>query len=149
MVIQGLALHVLQGMLAIGACTTEITPEEVLAVGGLAGIAGQAVAAVAVGHHHVVAHGQVLHQRAYGLDDARAFVPQHCGQRHGVILVAHDHVGVAHAGGNDTHQHLVTLWRSNACLLQHEGGTFATGYGSLDGAQEGVVIVIVLRGYRG
>ncbi|MNJ54666.1 hypothetical protein D3C77_501180 [compost metagenome] len=49
------AVFILQGMASIRPRAAEVAPEKILAVGGLARVASQAMATVAVGHDHVVA----------------------------------------------------------------------------------------------
>ena len=66
------------------------------------------------------------------LDDARALVAEHRGQRHRVPLVAHDQVGVADPGGGDPHQHLVGPHRPELDLLEGEGGALVRRHGRRD-----------------
>ena len=81
---------------------------------------------MAEGEHDMVADRQVAHVFAHRLHDARTFMPCDERQRHGIALVAHDHVGVAHAGADDPHQHLVRLRRAERHGLHRERrGLFA------------------------
>ena len=80
----------------------------VAAVGGLAAVAGVAHAAAAErGEHDVVAHLHLAHGVADLLHHASALVAEHDrrGERDGAV--EHRDVGVAQAGVDDAHHHLV------------------------------------------
>ena len=98
------------------------------------------MSAMAVAEHHVIAWHQRPDPRADGFDDARAFVPQHGGQRHRIVLVADDQVGMAHARRDDTYQHLVVHRRAQAGRFQQEWRPLGTGDGSDDFAIRGMFI---------
>ena len=59
--------------------------------------------------HDVVARAQHAGLGAGAFDDAHAFVAQDGGQGVGQVLVERDEVGVAHAGGDEAHEHFVGL----------------------------------------
>jgi hypothetical protein len=85
----------------------EVQRIEVRAIGEVAAQAGDAVAAPHVGQDDMVARLQLLDGSADLFDHACPFVSEHDRHGHGVQLVASHHVGVAHAGCHDPHQHLV------------------------------------------
>ena len=60
------------------------------------------------------------------LDDAGALVAKHDRLRHRIDLIAYDHVGMAHAGRDDAHQHFVVarLLASRRCS-RHERAALA------------------------
>ncbi len=55
--------------------------------------------------HDMIARADVCHPAANDLDDAGAFMPQDDGTGAGILHVTE--IGVAHAAGDDAHQHLV------------------------------------------
>ena len=71
--------------------------------------------------------------RADLLDNAGAFVPEHDRLRHRIHLVAHDHVGVTHAGRDNAHQHFVVARLAHAQLFDGEGTALVAHHGGSDG----------------
>ncbi len=55
----------------------------------------------------IVGNRQSVDSRSDGLDDAGALVTQDHRLRHRVPLIANDGIGVADAGGDDSHSHLI------------------------------------------
>ncbi|MNF83561.1 hypothetical protein D3C84_658860 [compost metagenome] len=133
MIVQPLSAFIAQGTFALGIGTAEVAPEELLAVRGMTAAAGQAMAAVAIAEHYMVADLQPFDLRADGLDHTGAFMAQHCRQWHRIVLVTHDHVGMAHACGDDAYQYFVRARCTDTCGFQGERGSFATGDGCGDG----------------
>ena len=70
------------------------------------------------------------------LDDAGALVAEHVGEHLGRQEAAHGDVGVAQAGGDDAHQHLVGARPVEVDLGEGEGlaGGLDEGDGGLHGA---------------
>ncbi len=60
---------------------------------------------------------------------------EHRRQRHGIVLVAHDQVGMAQAGGDYAHQHFIVLRPTDARLLDRERLFFFAHHGHGDIAQ--------------
>lgn len=116
-----MALCIGDGGMAVAIITTEIQREEIAAVRTVATTTGIAVAALAVGQHDMVAGLQLAHVGADRLDDARTLMAQHRRQRHRIVLVTHDQVGMAQAGRYDLHQHFVVLRAAQARLLDDKG----------------------------
>ena len=90
------------------------------------GLPGQVVAARAARGHeaerNVIAGNDVRDPLADGFDDACAFVPEHHRPAAGAeIAVGVAHVGVAHAGGDDLHEHLTRLRRVELDLFDDDG----------------------------
>lgn len=106
MIVQRFAGCVAEGRLSVGIGTAEVQREELPAIRAVTAGARRAMAARAVGEHDVIAGGERLHVRADGFDHAGAFMTEHGRQRHRIVLVAHDQVGVAQACRDDAHQHL-------------------------------------------
>src|ERR1700733_2475913 len=113
-----------------------VTPEAAAAVGpSAAEIVGVEVFAIvrpplnalpagAAGHEaqdYMVARPHLDDPRADLLDNAGALVSEHDRLRHRIHLVAHDHIGVAHAGRDNAHQHFVVARLAHAQLFNDEG----------------------------
>ena len=81
----------------------------------------------------MVARHDLGHGIADGLDDPGAFMPQHHRQGRGEVLVTHHHVGMADAGGDHTHEHLVGTRPLDLAVLQHERRSGLSGDGGGDG----------------
>lgn len=62
---------------------------------------------MAEGEHDVVSGLQRSHTVADRFYDTGAFMAQHKRQRHGISLIPHDYVCMAHARPNDSYDHLV------------------------------------------
>lgn len=129
-------IMVAHGMAALLIGTAEIASEKFDTISRPARYTLLADAAMPVAEHHMVARLQSPHFRAHGLHNAGAFVPQHGRQGHGVILVAHNQIGVAHAGGHDFHQHFIPLRPADFEGCQHKICAFARGDGGVDFALE-------------
>ncbi len=71
------------------------------------------------GQGHVVAGGHMGHARSHGLDQARALVAQHHGDREGDGAVHHRKVAVAQPGRRDRHQHLTGLRLPHRQVVHH------------------------------
>lgn len=140
MVVQRLTLRIGDRGMAVAIVATKVQRKEVLAVGTVAAPAGIAVTAGAIGQHHMVAHLEVAHVRAHRLNDASPLMAEHCRQRHRVVLVAHDQVGMAQARRHHLHQYLVVLRATQPGLLDDEGLFFAADHGGGDLVSCGLVV---------
>jgi hypothetical protein len=112
---------ILETAAAVGAPAAEIMGVEVFTI---VRPSLNALPAGAAGHEaqdHVVARPHLDDARADLLDNASALVSEHDRLRHRIHLVAHDHVGVAHAGGDDTHKHFVVARLAHAQFFDGEG----------------------------
>src|ERR1700693_1059369 len=127
---------VVQAVAAVRTAAAEIVRVEVQAIARPALLAEAAVAAGHERQHHVVAWPDFDDAGTDSFDDAGSFMAEHDRLRHRIALVAHHHVGVAHARRDDTHQHFVRTRLAEleffdgerAALLAHDRG--ADGVGS-------------------
>ncbi|MNI44519.1 hypothetical protein D3C73_988990 [compost metagenome] len=131
-IVQRLALCIGDGGMAVAIISTEVQREEIAAVRAMSTTTGIAVAALAVGQHHVVAGLQFTHVGADRLDDPRALMAQHRRQRHRIVLVTHDQVGMAQAGRHDLHQYLIVLRATQTRLLDDKRLFLAAYHGGGD-----------------
>jgi hypothetical protein len=69
------------------------------------------------------------------LDNAGSFVAEHDRLRHRVDLVADNHIGVAHAGRDDAHQHFVVTRLPEPKFLDDEWAAFFAYDGSAHGVR--------------
>ncbi|MNG21059.1 hypothetical protein D3C81_1710740 [compost metagenome] len=67
------------------------------------------MATTAIGQHYMVTNLKISNQWSDGFNDAGPLVTQYSGQRYWIILVANNHVGVTHSGGDDFDQYLVSF----------------------------------------
>ena len=125
------AIVVTEAACSVRAPAAEIVRVEVLAIGWPALLAKAAAAAGHESQHDMIARPHLDDIGADFFDDACAFVAEYDRLRHRVDLIAHNHVGMAHAGGNDTHQNFIGarllqlqfLERKGSALLAHYRGS--------------------------
>jgi len=65
------------------------------------------VAAVCVGHHHVIAGLNAFDRFAHLFNDTCALVTEHAGEKMLLITDAQRFIRVADTGGNEFHPHLI------------------------------------------
>ena len=131
-IVHGSMVMAAHGMAALLIGAAEIASEKFDTISRPARHTLLADAAMPVAEHHMVARLQSPHFGTHGFHNAGAFVPQHGRQGHGVILVAHNQIGVAHAGGHDFHQHFIPLRPADFKGRQHKICAFARGDGGGD-----------------
>ena len=80
----------------------------------------------------MVADFDARHALPNSLDDPGTLMAEHCGQRSGIQLIAHDGVGVADARSDHTHLNLGGARRIENELLNHKwlalGESDSSGY---------------------
>lgn len=69
--------------------------------------------------------------RSNGLDNACALMAEHDRMRDREYLVAGDHVGVAHARGNDSDDHLIFARQRQRYRLQFKRAALLADHGGL------------------
>src|SRR5260370_38934388 len=91
--------------------TAKVEFEEFLATGRVVPDAESAFPAGRPRHHHVITRPYADHGRANRFDDAGTFVTQHRWERHGIILISHEHVRMADASSDHPADYIVRTRR--------------------------------------
>ena len=103
-----------------------------MAIGRLVLDAARAMAAGIEGHHHMVTGHELGDARPGLLHDAGSFMAKHDRLGNRQMLVAHDDVGVADAGGDDADQDFACTRLLEVEGLERKGRAGATRHGGTD-----------------
>jgi hypothetical protein len=94
--------------------------------------AGTADAAGGEGEHDVISGRDPPYSLPHRFDDSGAFVAEHCRKRNRVPLVADHDVGLAEAGGHESHQEFPGPRGVEIDLFQGEWFALSDGEGGPD-----------------